>query len=155
MAPDVLAVTKHLIVIRGALRTPTVDPPEQRVDRFLYPVNTCVRFGVARFEALARFADFLGQFVKFYAHRIGPFQRSLLPFLPRDQFLALVGVRSATLNQRVATGEAAFALGCHKPAHIVEYLVLDAFAMILASMLNCFCGLTLKETANNHGGDDG
>jgi hypothetical protein len=22
-------------------------------------------------------------------------------------------------------------------------------------MLNCFCGLTLKETANNHGGDDG
>ena len=92
--------------------------------------------GVARFEALARFADFLGQFIKFYAHRIGPFQRSLLPFLPRDQFLALVGVRSATLNQRVATGEAAFALGCHKPAHIGEYFVLDAFAMILASMLN-------------------
>jgi hypothetical protein len=55
----------------------------------------------------------------------------------------------------VATGEAAFALGCRKPAHTGEYLVLDAFAMILASMLNCFCGLTLKETANNHGGDDG
>jgi len=77
------------------------------------------------------------------------------PSSPGDQFLALVGVRSATLNQREATGEAAFALGCHKPAHIGEYLVLDAFAMILASMLNCFCGLTLKETANNHGGDDG
>ena len=55
----------------------------------------------------------------------------------------------------MATGEAAFALGCHKPAHIGEYLVLDAFAMILASMLNCFCGLTLEETANNHGGDMG
>jgi hypothetical protein len=40
----------------------------------------------------------------------------------------------------VATGEAAFALGCHKPAHIGEYLVLDAFAMILASMLNAFAG---------------
>jgi hypothetical protein len=67
----------------------------------------------------------------------------------------LTRLNSASTNQRVATGEAAFALGCHKPAHIGEYLVLDAFAMILASMLNCFCGLTLKETANNHGGDDG
>jgi hypothetical protein len=56
---------------------------------------------------------------------------------------------------RTRRDPAAVRFGCHKPAYSGEYLVLDAFAMILASMLNCFCGLTLKETANNHGGDDG
>ena len=46
------------------------------------------------------------------------------------------------------TGEAAFALGCSKPAHIGEYLVLDAVAMILASMINCFTGLELRRAAD-------
>jgi hypothetical protein len=57
-------------------------------------------------------------------------------------------VKPSTLDQRLFTGEAAFALGCHKPAHTGEYFVLDAVAMILASMLNRFAGLQLKEAAD-------
>ena len=71
----------------------------------------------------------------------------MLQVVSRDEFLALVGVKPSTLYQRTFTGEAAFALGCHKPAHVGEYLVLDAVAMILASMLNRFCGLELKSAA--------
>jgi hypothetical protein len=66
----------------------------------------------------------------------------------RGDFLALVGVKSSTLDQRVLTGEAAFALGCQKPAHIGEYLVLDGPAMLLGSMLNRFAGLELKAAAD-------
>jgi len=66
----------------------------------------------------------------------------------RSEFLALTGTRSATLDQRVKVGEAAFALGVERPAHIGEYLLLDAVAMILASMINRFTGLELKRAAD-------
>jgi len=71
----------------------------------------------------------------------------VLQAISRSDFLRLVGVKSSTLDQRVLTGEAAFALGCHRPAHVGEYLVLDAVAMLVASMLNCFAGLDLKAAA--------
>jgi len=70
--------------------------------------------------------------------------RLMLQVLSRGDFLRLVGVKSSTLDQRVLTGEAAFALGYRKPAHIGEYLVLDAVAMLLGSMLNRRAGLELK-----------
>ena len=65
--------------------------------------------------------------------------------VPRETYLALCQIKSSTLDQRVRVGEAAFALGCERPARIGWYLLLDVIAMILASMLNCFCGLTLKQ----------
>jgi hypothetical protein len=68
--------------------------------------------------------------------------------IPRGDFLRLVRVKPSTLDQRVMTGEAAFALGCQRPAHVGEYLILDAVAMLLASMLNCFAGLELKAAAD-------
>lgn len=77
----------------------------------------------------------------------------MLQSISRPDFLGLVGVKSSTLDQRVLTGEAAFALGCKKPAHTGEYLVLDAVAMLLSSMLNRFAGLGLKaaaETVQKH-----
>jgi hypothetical protein len=66
--------------------------------------------------------------------------------LTRTEFLALIGTRSATWDQRMKpeVGEAALAFGCSKPAHVGEYPVLHAFAAILASMMNCFTGLSLK-----------
>jgi hypothetical protein len=72
----------------------------------------------------------------------------MLQVVGRDQFLALVGVKPATWDYRIHTGEAALALGVRKPPHIGEYLILDATATILASMLNCFCGLTLRQAAD-------
>jgi hypothetical protein len=63
-------------------------------------------------------------------------------------FLALVGVKPSTQDQRVLTGEAAFALRCEQPAHTGKYLYLDAVAMILAGMINCFTGLELKRAAD-------
>lgn len=66
----------------------------------------------------------------------------------RPEFLALTGVRSATLDQRVKVGEAAFAFGVERRPHVNEYPVLDALATILASMLNRLCGLTLKQACN-------
>jgi hypothetical protein len=73
----------------------------------------------------------------------------MLEALPRGDFLALVGMKSPTLDQRVLTGEAAFAFGCQKPAHTGEYLVLDAVAMLLSSMLNRLAGLELKAAADD------
>jgi hypothetical protein len=66
----------------------------------------------------------------------------------RSEFLALIGTRSATWDQRMKpeVGEAALALGCRKPAHIGEYLLLDACAALLASMLNR-AGLELRVAA--------
>ena len=72
----------------------------------------------------------------------------MLEALPRGDFLALVGMKSPTLDQRVLTGEAAFAFGCQKPAHAGEYLALDAAAMLLSSMLNRLAGLELKAAAD-------
>jgi len=72
----------------------------------------------------------------------------MLQVISRGDFLRLVRVKPSTLDQRVMTGEAAFALGCQRPAHVGEYLVLDAVAMLLASMLNCFAGLQLKSAAD-------
>jgi len=70
------------------------------------------------------------------------------PTIPRDTFCALIDVKSTTLSQRQYTGEQAFAFGLSKPAHLNEYLYLDAAAALLASMLNCFGGLELKHAAN-------
>jgi len=68
--------------------------------------------------------------------------------IPRDQYLALVGMKSSTLDQRVRVGEAAFAFGVADRPTYGEYFVLDALATILSSMLSCLCGLTLKQTTN-------
>src|SRR5262245_34891101 len=76
-----------------------------------------------------------------------PMLATPLAILARDQFLALVKVKPSTLDQRAMTGELALALGCSKPAHKGEYLALDGVAAILASMLNCHAGLTLKAAA--------
>ena len=74
--------------------------------------------------------------------------RNILATVPRDTFLALIGTKSTTLAQRQHTGEAAFAFGVEKPAHIGEYLYLDAYAAILASALNRVGGLQLKQAAD-------
>src|SRR5262245_49650979 len=68
--------------------------------------------------------------------------------VPRSSYLGLIRVKPSTLEQRMHTGEQAFALGVSKPAHRDEYLLLDGVAAILASMLNCTCGLTLKQAAD-------
>jgi hypothetical protein len=66
--------------------------------------------------------------------------------IPRDTYLALVGMKSSTLDQRVRTGEAAWAFGVtERPTH-GEYFVLDAVATILSSMLSRTCGLTLRQS---------
>jgi len=72
----------------------------------------------------------------------------MLQAISRSDFLRLVGVKSSTLDQRVLTSEAAFALGCQRPAHVGEYHPLDPVAMLLASMLNCFAGLELRVAAD-------
>jgi len=56
--------------------------------------------------------------------------------LSRDEFLRLLKLKSTTLDQRIHINETAFAFGLSRPAHIGEYLVLDAMAMLLASMLH-------------------
>jgi hypothetical protein len=71
----------------------------------------------------------------------------MLPFLPRDEFLRLLILKSTTLDQRVLMGQAAFAFGCRNPAHTNEYLVLHAVAMMLVSMLNAH-GLKLEDAAD-------
>jgi len=68
--------------------------------------------------------------------------------IPRDQYLALVGMKSSTLDQRVRVGEAAFAFGVSERPTYGEYFHLDALATISSSMLNCLCGLTLKQACN-------
>jgi len=68
--------------------------------------------------------------------------------IPRDTYLALVGMKSSTLDQRVRVGEAAFAFGVTERPTYGEYFYIDAFAMILASMINCFTGLELKRTVS-------
>jgi hypothetical protein len=70
------------------------------------------------------------------------------PILSRTDFLALIGTRSVTWDQRMKpeVGEAALAFGCSKPAHVGEYPVLHAVAAILASMMNHFTGLELKRS---------
>jgi hypothetical protein len=72
----------------------------------------------------------------------------MLEFLSRDEFLRLLRLKSTTLDQRVLMGQAAFAFGCQKPAHVGEYLVLDAVAMLLSSILNQRAGLELKPAAD-------
>src|SRR5262245_1645753 len=68
--------------------------------------------------------------------------------IPRETFLHLCRIRSSTLDQRTRSGETALALGCERTARIGWYLVLDAVAMIAASMANHLCGLTLKQSAD-------
>ena len=67
--------------------------------------------------------------------------------VPRETYLALCRIKSSTLDQRVRVGEAAFALGCERPARIGWYLLLDVVAMILSSVLNHFTGLRLRQAA--------
>jgi len=80
------------------------------------------------------------------------------PILSRTEFLALIGTRSVTWDQRMKpeVGEAALAFGCRKPAHVGEYPALHAVAAILASMMNHFTGLELKRAADivRHTWDD-
>jgi hypothetical protein len=70
-----------------------------------------------------------------------------LTTIPRETFLALIQCKSTTLAQRQHTGEAAFAFGLTKPAHINEYPYLHAFAAILASAINRVGGIDLKPSA--------
>src|SRR5262249_33220140 len=42
-------------------------------------------------------------------------------------------------------GEAAFALGCERPARVGYYLILDVVAQILAGMLHRYTGLQLRQ----------
>src|SRR5262249_60730532 len=65
--------------------------------------------------------------------------------IPRETFLALCRIKSSTLDQRVRVGEAVFSFGCERPARPGWYLVLDAFAMILASIMNVQASLQLKQ----------
>jgi hypothetical protein len=78
--------------------------------------------------------------------------------IPRDTYLALVGMRSSTLDQRVRVGEAAWAFGVtERPAH-GEYFHIDGAATILSNMLSRTCGLTLKQSAEavrEHGREPG
>jgi len=71
----------------------------------------------------------------------------MLEAFNRDEFLRLLILKSTTFDQRVLMGQAALALGCQKPAHTGEYLVLDAVAMLLVSMLNRL-GVELKPAAD-------
>jgi hypothetical protein len=71
----------------------------------------------------------------------------MLETFNRDEFLRLLILKSTTFDQRVLMGQAALALGCQKPAHTGEYLVLDAVAMLLVSMLN-WLGVELKPAAD-------
>jgi hypothetical protein len=71
----------------------------------------------------------------------------MLPFVPRDDFLRLLGLKSTTLDQRVLMGQAAFAFGCRNPAHVGEYLVLDAVAVGIVENLNIH-GVKLEDAAN-------
>jgi len=71
----------------------------------------------------------------------------MLESLNRDEFLRLLILKSATFDQRMLMGQAALALGCQKPAHTGEYLVLDAVAMLLVSLLNRL-GVELKPAAD-------
>ena len=70
----------------------------------------------------------------------------MFEFLPRDEFLRLLILKSTTLDQRVLMGQAAFAFGCRNPAHTGEYLPLDGVAMMLTSMLNAH-GVRLEVAA--------
>jgi hypothetical protein len=55
--------------------------------------------------------------------------------LDREEFLRLLQIRGVTLDQRVFKGEISFAFGCPVNAHLNEYLPLDAFAVLMTSML--------------------
>ena len=71
----------------------------------------------------------------------------MLQSLPRPDFLRLLIFRPSKFDQRAALGQVALALGCQKPAHIGEYLFLDAIAVMLTSMLAA-TGLELKPAAD-------
>ena len=68
--------------------------------------------------------------------------------LDRETFLALIQTKSTTLAQRQHVGEQALAFGLSKPAHVNEYCYLDGAAALLASMMNRWAGLQLKEAAD-------
>jgi hypothetical protein len=57
-------------------------------------------------------------------------------------------IKDTTLDQRIFTTEAALALGVVRPPERSVHLLLDGYAMIMGSMLNCLCGLELKQAAH-------
>jgi hypothetical protein len=67
--------------------------------------------------------------------------------LSRDEFLRLLQMKSATLDQRVYKHELTFSLGCTRPAHTGEYLLLDVVAVLLISMLNRLAKVEMKTAA--------
>jgi hypothetical protein len=66
--------------------------------------------------------------------------------LSRDEFLRLLILSSNTLDQRVLTGQIAFAFGCPLPAHAGEYLPIDGVAVMTTSMLAA-TGVKLEDAA--------
>lgn len=71
----------------------------------------------------------------------------MLETLSRDEFLQLIALKSDAFDQRQLMGQTAFAFGCRKPAHVGEYLLLDALAMGVVGMLNVQ-GLKLEDAAD-------
>lgn len=61
--------------------------------------------------------------------------------LKRDEFSQLLQIRAGTITQRIYTGEIVFAFGCRINAHIGEYLVPDAIAVLMTSMLSTEIGM--------------
>jgi len=59
----------------------------------------------------------------------------ILPTVPRDDFLRLIGLNSAAFDRRASEDQVALALGCEVPAEQGRYLALDAIAMELTDQL--------------------
>jgi hypothetical protein len=68
--------------------------------------------------------------------------------LPRGEFLRLLELKSATLDQRVHKGELPFAFGLSRPAHIGEYSVHDAISVLAGSMVSGCAKIELKTAAD-------
>jgi hypothetical protein len=64
--------------------------------------------------------------------------------LPREDFLALLGLNSALLDRRVADRQAAFAYGTELSAKHGSYLPLDVLSM---SLVDAFAGVMGRELA--------
>jgi hypothetical protein len=64
--------------------------------------------------------------------------------MPREDFLALIGLNSALLDRRVADRQAAFAYGTELSAKHGSYLPLDVVAMVL---VDAFAGVLGRERA--------
>jgi len=63
----------------------------------------------------------------------------------REEFLRLLQITGPTLDKRAFKREIAFAFGCEINAHMNEYLLMDAVAIMLTSMLSV--GIGMKDAA--------